>query len=69
MYLITMAIAQAGSTEGPKIKAALENLQKPYEGVIAIFHKPPYSATDHEAIQKEHVVMGIVENKQVNQTK
>ena len=40
MYLIAAAIEQAGGTEGPKIKAALENLQKPYEGVIATFNKP-----------------------------
>ena len=69
MYLIVMAIEQAGSTEGPKIKAALENLQKPYEGVIATFDKPPFSTTDHEAIKKEQVVMGVVENKQVQPAK
>ena len=64
MYLIAQAIEQAGSTEGPKIKAALENLQKPYEGVIATFNKP-FSPTDHEAIHKENVVMGIVRGGQV----
>jgi branched-chain amino acid transport system substrate-binding protein len=68
MYLLALAIEQAGSTEGPKIKAALENLQKPYEGVIATFNKP-YGTTDHEAIHKEQVVMGIVENKQVSPPK
>jgi branched-chain amino acid transport system substrate-binding protein len=68
MYLIKLAVEQAGSTEGAKIKAALENLQKPYEGVIGTFSKP-YSATDHEAIHKEQVVMGVVENRQVNPTK
>lgn len=65
MYLIAMAVEQAGSTEGPQIKAALENLQKPYEGVIATFDRPPFSATDHEAIHKEQVVMGVVEKGQV----
>ena len=64
MYLIAQAIEQAGSTEGPKIKAALENLQKPYEGVIATFNKP-FSPTDHEAIHKENVVMGVVRGGQV----
>lgn len=68
MYLIAMAIEQAGSVEGPKIKAALENLQKPYEGVITTFDKP-FSTTDHEAIRKEQVVMGAVENKQVHPAK
>jgi branched-chain amino acid transport system substrate-binding protein len=64
MYLLAMAIEQAGSTEGPKIKAALENLTKPYEGAIATFDKP-YSATDHEAIHKEQVVMGVVQGGRV----
>lgn len=63
-YLIAAAITQAGSTEGPKIKAALEDLQQPYDGVIATFDKP-YSATDHEAIHKDKVVMGVVEGGQV----
>jgi branched-chain amino acid transport system substrate-binding protein len=64
MYLIAAAIEQAGSTDGPKIKAALESLQKPYEGVIATFDKP-FSATDHEAIHQQNVVMGVVGSKQV----
>ena len=64
MYLLAMAIQQAGSTDGPKIKAALENLTQPYEGAIATFTKP-FSATDHEAIHKEQVVMGVVQNGKV----
>jgi branched-chain amino acid transport system substrate-binding protein len=64
MHLLANAIAQAGSTDGPKVKAALENLNAPYEGAIATFNKP-YSATDHEAIHKEQVVMGVVQNGMV----
>ena len=64
MHLLAIAIEQAGSTDGPKIKAALENLAKPYEGAIATFNKP-YSATDHEAIHKEQVVMGVVQGGKV----
>jgi branched-chain amino acid transport system substrate-binding protein len=64
MHLLAMAMEQAGSTEGPKVKAALENLNKPYEGAIATFNKP-YSATDHEAIHNEQVVMGTVQNGKV----
>lgn len=64
MYLIANAIQQAGSTDGPKIKAGLENLQ-PYNGVIGNFPKP-FSAQDHEAIHKENVVMGVVGGGQVN---
>jgi branched-chain amino acid transport system substrate-binding protein len=64
MHLLANAIAQAGSTEGPKVKAALENLSAPYEGAIATFEKP-YSATDHEAIHKQQVVMGVVQSGKV----
>lgn len=64
MHLLAMAIAQAGTTEGPKVKAALENLQMPYEGAIATFNKP-FSPTDHEAIHAEQVVMGVVQNGKV----
>jgi branched-chain amino acid transport system substrate-binding protein len=64
MYLLASAITQAGSTEGPKVKAALENLAQPYEGAIATFNKP-YGPTDHEAIHKEEVVMGKVESGKV----
>jgi branched-chain amino acid transport system substrate-binding protein len=63
-YLIAAAIEQAGATDGPKVKAALETLQKPYDGVIATFDKP-YGAADHEAIHKPNVVMGVVMNGQV----
>ena len=64
MHLLANAIAQAGSTDGPKVKAALENLTAPYEGAIATFNKP-YSATDHEAIHTEQVVMGVVQGGKV----
>ncbi|MDL2718455.1 MAG: ABC transporter substrate-binding protein [Acidobacteriota bacterium] len=59
MYVLAQAIEQAGGTEGPKIKASLEDLKKPYAGVIATWAKP-FSKTDHEAIHREHVVMGVV---------
>ncbi len=65
LHLVARAIAQARSTEGPKIKAALENLEQPYEGVIATFDKP-FSATDHEAIKADQVVMGVVKGGQVH---
>jgi branched-chain amino acid transport system substrate-binding protein len=64
LYLIAAAIEQAGSTDGPKIKSALESLQKPYDGVIASFDKP-FSPTDHEAIHNQQVQMGVVKDGQV----
>ncbi len=59
MYVLAQAIEQAGGTEGPKIKAALEDLKKPYVGVIATWAKP-FSKTDHEAVHREQVLMGVV---------
>jgi branched-chain amino acid transport system substrate-binding protein len=64
MELLALAMQQAGTTDGPKVKAALESLTQPYEGAIATFNKP-YSATDHEAIHKQQVVMGTVEGGKV----
>ena len=64
MYLLAMAITQAGSTEGTKIKAALEELQKPYEGITG-HYAPPFSKTDHEAVKEANVVMGVVKDGKV----
>jgi branched-chain amino acid transport system substrate-binding protein len=48
MLLVT-AIKQANSTEGPKVRAALENLQTPYDGLMKSYNKP-FSATVREAL-------------------
>lgn len=50
MKLMAAAIAQAGSTDGTRIRAALEDLRTPVEGLIATYVQP-YSRTDHEAIE------------------
>lgn len=65
VLLLAAAIQQAGSTKGPDIRAALENLQKPVEGVIMTY-KQPYSATDHETIDSPDMVyMGEVSKGRV----
>ncbi len=64
VYLLAAAIQQAGSTEGPKIAAALEDLKAPLEGVVATYNKP-YSKTDHEAINFENTKFGEVQNGRV----
>ena len=58
MYLISNAITASKSTEGPKIKEALENLGA-YNGVTSSYSKP-FSKTDHEAIHEDNVKMGRV---------
>ncbi|MCG2577353.1 ABC transporter substrate-binding protein [Dechloromonas sp. XY25] len=62
--LLIAAISQAGSTEGPKIRAALENLQKPVYGVITTY-SPPFTKDDHEALSDNMVLMGEVKQGKV----
>ena len=64
IYLLAAAIKQAGSTEGPKIKAALEDLKSPVEGVVTTYNKP-FSKTDHEAISANIPVFGEVRGGKV----
>ena len=64
VYLLAAAIKQANSTEGPKILEALQNLKTPVDGVVMTYNKP-FSATNHEAISANDVVMGVVEDGRV----
>jgi branched-chain amino acid transport system substrate-binding protein len=64
IYLLAAAIKQAGSTEGPKIKAALEDLKTPVDGVVTTYSKP-FSKGDHEAITANIPVMGEVKGQRV----
>lgn len=59
IYLLAAAIKQAGSTDGPKVLAALENLNEKVEGVVTTYNKP-YSKTDHEAITFDNTHFGEV---------
>jgi branched-chain amino acid transport system substrate-binding protein len=64
IYLLAAAIKQANSTEGPKIKAALEDLKAPIEGVVTTYSKP-FSKTDHDAISANIPVFGEVKGGKV----
>ncbi|MGM9482996.1 ABC transporter substrate-binding protein [Roseateles sp. NT4] len=64
VYLLAAAIKQAGSTDGPKIKAALEDLKTPVEGVVTTYNKP-FSKGDHEAITANIPVFGEVKGQRV----
>ncbi|HEY5580649.1 MAG TPA: ABC transporter substrate-binding protein [Rhodoferax sp.] len=64
IYLLAAAIKQAGSTEGPKVLAALEDLKTPVEGVVTTYNKP-FSKTDHEAITINMPVIGKVQDGKV----
>jgi branched-chain amino acid transport system substrate-binding protein len=64
VYLLAAAIKQAGSTEGPKIKAALEDLKTPVDGVVTSYNKP-FTKDDHEAITANIPVFGEVKGQRV----
>ena len=59
VYLLAAAIKQAGTTDGPKVREALENLKEKVDGVVVMYDKP-FSKDDHEAIKMGMPVMGQV---------
>jgi len=64
VYILAAAIKQAESTDGEKIRAALENLQTKVEGVVTTYDHP-YTKDDHEAITANIPVFGEVKNGRV----
>jgi branched-chain amino acid transport system substrate-binding protein len=64
VYLLAAAIKQAGTTEGPKVLAALEDLKAPVEGVVTTYNHP-FSKADHEAITINMAVIGKVQDGKV----
>ncbi len=64
VLLLAAAIKQAGSTDGRKVREALENLNTKVEGVVTVYDKP-FSATDHEAITANIPVFGLVKDGRV----
>ena len=64
IYLLAAAIKQANSTDGSKIRLALEDLKTPVVGVVTTYNKP-FSAKDHEAITANIPVFGEVKGQRV----
>ena len=64
IYLLAAAIKQSGSTDGVKIREALENLNEKVEGVVTTYDKP-FSNGDHEAITDNIPEMGEVKKGRV----
>jgi branched-chain amino acid transport system substrate-binding protein len=64
VYLLAAAMKQANSTDGPKVKAALEDLKTPLDGVVMRYVKP-FSPKDHESITPNVPVMGEVKGGRV----
>ncbi len=61
MRLLALAIQQAGTTDGPKIREALENLQQPYDGLVKQYRRP-FSPTNHDALIANDYLMMIWQN-------
>jgi branched-chain amino acid transport system substrate-binding protein len=59
MRIMYNAIQSAASTDGTKIKGALERIPTGIEGVITT-HRRPFTADDHDAISANMLVMGRV---------
>ena len=56
MHLVALAIAQAGSDDGAKVRDALENLKADYEGLIKNY-KRPFTPEQHDALTDADYIM------------
>ncbi|MEI6413639.1 MAG: ABC transporter substrate-binding protein [Pseudomonadota bacterium] len=70
VLLFAAAVKQAQSTDTHQIKAALEALREPVEGVITTWKRPyqkwnPADVETHEAFRRAQVVMGRVQDGRV----
>ena len=52
VIVLAAAIKQANSTDGSKVKDALEDLKAPYDGMMKNYDKP-FSKTEHEALRSK----------------
>ena len=64
VYLLAAAITQAKSTDGRKVREALENLGTKVDGLVTVYDHP-FTAADHEAITANIPVMGMVKGGRV----
>ncbi|MEY4711586.1 MAG: hypothetical protein RIS88_1036 [Pseudomonadota bacterium] len=62
-YLLLYALfgIRHGELTGPAIKQALENMPRPYYGVVSTYERP-FSADDKDAVSANLLVMGQVKN-------
>jgi branched-chain amino acid transport system substrate-binding protein len=56
LHLVALAIVQAGSTDGTKVREALENLKGEYKGLIKTY-KRPFTPEQHDALTDQDYVM------------
>lgn len=58
VHLLALAIGQAGATDGPSVRDALENLQQPYDGLIKRYVRA-FSPERHDALLADDYLMAI----------
>lgn len=56
LHLVALAIDQAGSTEGAKVRDALESLKAEYKGLIKTYRRP-FTAAQHDALTDTDYIM------------
>jgi len=56
LHLVALAIEQAGSTDGPKLRDALESLKAEYKGLIKTY-KQPFTPDQHDALTDDDYTM------------
>ena len=56
MHILALGIAQAGSTDADAIRTALEDLKRPYEGLIKTY-KPAFTHDNHDALGPDDYIM------------
>jgi branched-chain amino acid transport system substrate-binding protein len=64
MHLLVKAIAQAGSTDGDRIREALENLTSKYDGLIKTYDRP-FSSREHDALGPGDYIMVRYEGEKI----
>jgi len=59
IHLMLRALFQTkGDTSGPALKAALENFERPYSGVVTT-HERPFTPSDHDAFSMNMIWLGV----------
>jgi branched-chain amino acid transport system substrate-binding protein len=59
VHLMLRALFQTrGNSSGPALKLALENLERPYQGVVTTYAQP-FSAADHDAFSANMIWLGV----------
>lgn len=56
LHLVALAIEQAKSAEGAKVRDALEDLKTEYAGLIKTYRRP-FTADQHDALTEKDYIM------------